>query len=414
MIKSVANTILSRIVVILFSFAVVWMNTNNIGATGQGDVALIVLGILLIVSINNFMGGGAIVYLTSRVDPRGLFAPCFLWTLVSVGLFAAASLFYPIVPEEYFQHVLILGFLQSLFVFHQQIALGRNRVWQFNALTICQWFMTAGSLAYFYFAKGELMTFSFVKALYISFGTTFILGIILTGKEWIKFDLRLFKKATQEIWRYGFYSQTGNIFQLLAYRLAFVFLDQLYKSREAVGIFSVGMQLNEAAMMPAKSMGMVQYAKLSNSDDPSYNLNLSVNLMKFALAITILIAGVVVVLPESFYLWVFGNEMIGLKIILTLLAPGMGALAISSITAHHFSGVGLHKHNSIGSLVTLATLVGLGIFIIPEQGIKGAAWVSAATYIVQAIYLFTVFVVTQKPSTRQILSLKIDWQLLRD
>ena len=413
MIKSVAHTILSRIVIILLSFAVVWMNTNNIGAAGQGDVALIVLGILLIVSINNFMGGGAIVYLTSRVDPSGLFAPCFLWTLISVGLFATVSLFYPIVPPEYLRHVLILGSLQSLFVFHQQIALGRNRVWQFNSLTICQWFMTAASLAYFYFSREELITFSFVKALYISFGTTFFLGLILTGKEWIKIDLSLFKIATQEIWRYGFYSQTGNIFQLLAYRLAFVFLDQLHKSREAVGVFSVGMQLNEAAVMPAKSMGMVQYAKLSNSDDSEYNLNLSVNLIKIALAVTILIAGIVVLLPESFYLWVFGEEMLGLKMILTLLAPGMGALAISSIAAHHFSGIGLHKHNSIGSLVTLVTLAGLGLFVIPEQGMNGAAWVSAVSYIVQAVYLLTVFVVTQKPSIRQMLTTKIDWNLLR-
>lgn len=414
MIKSVANTIISRVGIILLSFAVVWMNTNKIGAAGQGDVALIVLGILLIVSINNFMGGGAIVYLTSRVNPRGLFMPCFLWTLISVGLFACVSLIYPVVPEEYLQHVLILGLLQSLFVFHQQIALGRNRVWQFNVLTICQWLTTASALAFFYFIQEELVTFSFVKALYVSFAITFILGLILTGKEWIRIDLSQFKNATQEIWRYGFYSQTGNVFQLLAYRLAFVFLDQLYNSREAVGVFSVGMQLNEAAVMPAKSMGMVQYAKLSNSDDSKYNLNLSVNLMKIALAVTILIAGVVVLLPESFYLWVFGEEMVGLKMILMLLAPGMGALAISSIAAHHFSGVGLHKHNSIGSLVTLATLVSLGYFVIPEQGINGAAWVSATSYSVQAIYLFIVFVVTQKPTAAQILSLKIDWKLLRD
>ena len=67
----------------------------------------------------------------------------------------------------------------------------------------------------------------------------------------------------------------------------------------------------------------------------------------------------------------------------------------------------------MGSLVTLATLVGLGLFVIPDQGMKGAAWVSAVSYVVQAVYLLTVFVATQKPSIRQILTVKIDWDLLR-
>jgi O-antigen/teichoic acid export membrane protein len=396
---NIINTVFSRFAGILLTFLIVWMNTNEIGAQGQGDVALISLGILLIVGINNFMGGGAIVYLTSRIDPGKMLIPCAVWSIMVTLFFTLLFNLVHIVPDEYIIHVLVLGFMQSLFSFSQQICLGKNQVRLFNVLVLFQLTMIAGTLAVYYFILDQSNTMSYVAALYASFITTLLLGWIITKKFVGKLSNKKWRNTIREIWKYGFYSQTGNVFQLLAYRLGFIFLENL-NSRGAVGIFSVGMQINEAVVTPAKSIATVQYAKLSNSNDKVFNINITLSLLKISLAITLLLGLATICLPSSFYLWLFGDDMEGLKTVLYWLFPGMGALAISSIIAHYFSGTGQPRHNSIGSLVTLSSLSVLGWMFIPDGGLIAAAWVSAVAYILQATYLSIVFFVDEKPDLK--------------
>ena len=389
------------------------MNTNQIGADGQGDVALISFGILLIVGLNNFFGGGAIVYLTPRKDPAKLILPCFLWSIISALFFYPIFSLLEIVPAPYIVHVVMLGFLQSLFTFHQQVLLGRNKVPAFNTLVITQAILTAASLAIGYFAVKEISTYSFIYALYIGFAGTLILALAMTRHEWKIKELSFDLDGLKGIVKYGFFSQTSNVFQILAYRLAYVFLEKA-SMHAGVGIFSVGMQINEAAVTPVKSIATVQHAHISNSKKTSDNQTITISLMKIGLLITLLVALAVFVLPESFYLWVFSEEMEGVKSVLNWLCLGMGGLAISSICAHHFSGTGKHWHNTIGSLITLVLIISLGTIYIPKDGIVAAAWVSSAAYLAQAAYLLIAFMAVEKVSLGRMLKEKVDWTLMRN
>ena len=152
------------------------------------------------------MGGGAIVYLTSRISPYKLILPCLVWSLLSSVFFLGIFLFIDIVPEEFIIDVVILGFLQSLFVFQQQVALGRNLVKKFNFLVIGQWLVTAISLAVFYFIFDKLESTSYVISMYISFGFTLILGLIITWKEWKNMPFSFSIEAIRQIWNYGFFA----------------------------------------------------------------------------------------------------------------------------------------------------------------------------------------------------------------
>ena len=185
-------------------------------------------------------------------------------------------------------------------------------------------------------------------------------------------------------------------------------------SRSGVGIFSVGMQINEAAVTPVKSIATVQYAHMANTEDKTRNVLLTGSLIKLALLVTMAIACVVVIIPEDVYLWIFSEELRGLKGVLNYLFWGMGALAVSSIIAHYFSGTGQYKHNTIAALVALGTLAILGYLYIERDGIIGAAWVSATAYILQALYLLLVFVIDEKPDLKALFGKGIDWKLIRE
>ena len=80
----------------------------------------------------------------------------------------------------------------------------------------------------------------------------------------------------------------------------------------------------------------------------------------------------------------------GVAVPLRLLAPGMVAGAISSIIAHHLSGIGLHRCNALTSALGLVVLVCVGLIVIPQMGVSGAAIAASCAYSVQAVSLISV------------------------
>lgn len=411
MLKSIFGTIGTRIAVMGMTVGIVLLNTHKIGAEGQGTVALISLGILLIFSLNNFIGGGAIVYLTPRMPRGSLFMPSIIWSVISTLVFWLIFSNFDIVPAEFVSDILILGFIQSLFGYQQQVMLGRQNIKAFNGMVIIQWFILLTTLAVLYYGLEWIDPASYIKSLYVSFTLVFLVGLYLTRSE-ISMRVTAIDKTIKSIVALGFYTQTSNVLQLLINRFSFILLDQP-DSRSDVGVFSVGMQINEAALAPSKSAATVQYAGLSNSTDQKRNLKLSVDLLKISVLVTLIAASGAVLLPESFYLWLFGDEMMGLSSVLKWLFPGMMAMSATSILAHHFSGTGRPMHNMIASIFAFILIISLGYHYIPIQGITGAAWITSASFGVQMLYLTLAFLFLEKPGWRMLFS-RIDFKSLRE
>ena len=66
MIRAITGTLINRLLVMVLAMAVVVLNTNFLGDLGQGEVALLNLGILVMLSVAHFISGGAVVYLVPR------------------------------------------------------------------------------------------------------------------------------------------------------------------------------------------------------------------------------------------------------------------------------------------------------------------------------------------------------------
>ncbi len=409
MIRAIAGTIATRVIVMFVTFAVVVMNTHHIGTSGQGTVALISLGILLVVALNNFLGGSAIVYLASRIGHGQLIVPCFLWTLLSILFFIPIFNNLAIVPEEHISDVLILGGIQSLFTFQQQLLLGKRKVKEFNLTTILQVITLFGVLYYCYIVSDLQDAQAYINGLYISFTFTLILGILFNHKTLHSFTFKGIAGVTKSILKHSLFAQSSNVIQLLINRVTYVFLEQ-FTSRSSVGLFSVSMQLNEAALAPSKSMATVQYSELANSKNKSANITLTINLLKVSLVTTLLTGGILALIPDALYTWIFGDETVGIQPLIRMLLPGMLAMSLSSILAHHFSGTGRYFINTIGAVSALATLIILGYTIIPKDGIMGAAQCLSLTFCLQMLVLLTFFILQDKPSMKELLrpTIKLD------
>jgi O-antigen/teichoic acid export membrane protein len=392
MIRKVIGTIGSRFLVMLLTFLVVTMNSQMLGADGQGTAALIQLGILIVVAANNYVGGGTVVYLAPRTNPAKLFLPAYLWAIFCAVIAYLIFQWIPSVPRNFVFAICGLGLLQSLFTFHLQLLLASERIKAYNIIVTIQAIMLTGALATSFFVFHVIHIDAFVWALLASFGTTYLLAFSASASLIERRSIQWDPATWKAMWSYGKFAQTGNVLQLFNYRLNLFFLEHLLvASRGMVGVYSVGLYASEAVWNFSKSLSVVQYARISNSTDARYNQELTLTFFHLSLISTLLVIGVMLSIPNEVYIWIFGSEMTELKGILYILAGGMVINACSVIFAHHFSGTGKYHLNTLASGAALVATIVLGLLLIPKYELTGAAWTATLAYGVQGLTLFYFF-----------------------
>ncbi len=409
MIKQIIGTLGAKVIVTVFAFLIVILNTRLLGAEGQGTIALINLVIAISLGINNFIGGGAVVYLVPRHSLEQLALPSYTWALI-VGILTFTVLsIWRIFPIDYSIHLAIIALLHSAFLFNAQVLLAKLRLKTYNALLVFQVGSLLISLAIFYLNFEALEIKSYLYSLYISFGLTFILSFWATIQhfEWTgKIDI---KTGASELWKYGKHTQFANLIHLLNKRMSYIFLDTLFPAgRSSVGIFSVGTQLSESIWVAASSLATVQYGHISNSTDTDFNKRITLVLFKISFVVATIGVLVLVAFPENIYQWIFGPEIIGIRPIIISLSPGIIAISCDAILAHHFAGTGRQYLGTRATLIALAVMIIANSILIPQVGITGAAMATSLAFMVQTLYHLIMFMKQDKVSFEDLLITKLD------
>jgi O-antigen/teichoic acid export membrane protein len=206
--------------------------------------------------------------------------------------------------------------------------------------------------------------------------------------------------------------QFGTFFQMLNYRLSYYIINRFF-GPGLLGVFSVGTQVSESVWIVGRSAATVHYARMSNTDDMDYACNLTLVLIKGVACVTFLLLIIMVLIPQSVYLWLFGAGFEDAKKVVLILAPGMLFTSITMIISHYFSGIGMPKYSMYGSAVGLVMTLSVGFILIPVIGIKGAALTTTFSYLVCMIYLFVIFIRKTKIRYSDLKIYRSDFLLLR-
>lgn len=390
MIRNIITTIRTRVLIAVGTLVIVTLNARFLGAANVGTISLIILSITIVQTVNNFVGGGALVYLVPRTELFNLFIPAYLWAIITSFLVVIIIHLIGLIPTGYFVHVMFLSLLLSLSSINCLILLGKERIKAYNNINLLQLLLLLGFLLLFLFIGKRRDVMIYLYSLYISNIFVFLSGLFLVF-PYLKFQaLKGIFPVVKEIFRFGTVMNIGNIFQLFNYRLSYYFMET-FLGRASVGIYSVGAQLAEGIWIISRSISIVQYSRISNADDKNYSIRLTLNLIKVTSVITLLSLIILLVLPTYFFGVLFGKEFAGIKIVMLALAVGILMLSISIILSSFFSGIGKPVHNAIGSGIGLIFTVVLGLLFIPRMGIMGAGLVASITYSVATLYQFIVF-----------------------
>jgi len=390
MLKLILGTAGARIINAIISFVVIVLNARMLGSEGVGTISLVILGITIILLVSNFAGGGALIYLVPRTDLFKLFVPSYLWAVFASVAGAFTLSFFQLIPTGFTIHVMLLSLTQSLTSVHLNILLGKEKIRLFNLISVLQVSLLLVALAWLFFYLKKIEVTSFIYALYFSYLLAFLLSL-LSIRKFLKIGaFSDFKGAILQMFRYGSFVQMANVLQLLNYRLGYYIIER-FIGKASLGVFSTGTQISEGLWLVGKSVATVQYAKISNSHDPDFARQITLQFVKIVFVITVLMLAVLLAIPDSFFVFVFEKDFTGLNRVILSLSGGILFMAISTIFSHFFSGTGRHHHNTIASGIGVLLTIIFGFTLIPVYGITGAGLTATISYFSSLVYQIIVF-----------------------
>ena len=394
MFKKILNTFGTKILAAIINFMIAVVLSQTIGDTGKGTQSLLLATITFILIFSEIVCGESIVFLTPRHKFKQLLVPSVLWaTLIAIVMGLGIWWFYPMEPQLVL-HVAILSLISSLSGINFRYLIGKEEIKKANYNTLLQPVLIIIVLLIYYVWLKRTDIYGYIIGLYAAYGGSFLLGIWMLRDEYAHLDLfrhTEYKGVLKDLFKYGFLNQTGHFVQFFNLRLSYYLLDY-YIDKGRVGVFSNAVSLAEAIWIISNSIALVQYARIANADDRAYAQKLTLNLGKICLAISALAVVVLVVLPSSFYAFVFGPEFSEVAGILRWLAPGVLLYCIFLILGHYYSGIGRYQMNTYASLCGLVATFVFGFTLIPRYDVTGAALTSSLSYTVNAIFLLCFFI----------------------
>jgi O-antigen/teichoic acid export membrane protein len=413
MFRKILATIRTRVLIAIGTLLVVTLNARFLGATNVGTISLIILSITIVQTINNFVGGGALIYLVPRIELFNLFLLSYAWAIITSVLVVIVIQVLGLIPDGYFVHVILLSLVLSFSSINGLILLGKERIAAYNGINLLQLSLLLGFLVISLFFGKRRDVMIYLDSLYFSGIIVFFSGFFLISPH-LKFQrMTGIFQVVKQIFRYGSVMNLGNIFQLFNYRLSYYFMET-FLGRTSLGIYSVGAQVAEGIWIISRSISTVQNARISNADNRDYAIRLTMILIKTGTLITIVSLVTLLAIPSSFFAFLFGNEFEGIKLVMFSLAIGVVSLSISIILGSFFSGIGKPIHNTIGSGIGLVFTIVLGLLFIPRFGLIGAGVVASVSYSVATLYLVFIFLRYSRLKPSDFLLTKAELLMIRN
>lgn len=375
MFKQIAYTTIVRFIAGILNLVIAIIISNYIGAEGKGLQSLILSTVTLFVFLSGIIGYGGLTYLLPRYSFPDLILPSIIWSMISIVLMAFIILFFNLIPDKFIWHVSILAFINSINQIHNAILQAQKRIKEINHIALVQIALLVGVISLVMIGFKIKSIDVYIKALYTSFISSMILGIVYTSQYYKSFFKTLkisnsFKLIRKHI-VHGGANQFDIIFQLLIFRFAYYYMNSILGT-DQVGIYSNGVSLIEAIWILSRSIAYVQHSRVVNIKESKEAVLLSLKFIKLSGVLSFIAVGVLVLLPLQLYTYVFGEEFTEVKNVILSLALGVIFYSVSFVISSHFSGIGKHYLNMITSIVGLILVIVLTIILVPIYGIIGA------------------------------------------
>ena len=394
MFGKILNTFGTKIVVALLNLTIAIVISQVLGDSGKGVQSLVLTNISFILIFSEIVCGASLVFLTSRYSFSKLWLPSVLWALLIAALMGVVMVVVNMgLDTTLALHTAVLSFLSSFASINFRFLIGKEEVKKANYNTLLQPLVLVVTLLVYYLVLGRRDIYGYVIGLYLAYISSSVLGVCQLRQEYAAlafFPAGEYKETLKALFKYGFLNQTGHFVQFFNLRLSYYLLNAFVDAGN-VGVYSNAVSLAESLWIISNSIALVQYARISNSMDKAYNQRLTLDLAKLCFAVALPAVVVLVLLPSSFYQFVFGSEFGLMATLIRILAPGVLLYSLFLILGHYYSGSGRYFMNTVAALCGLVATLVCGFTLIPRYAAQGAAITAAIAYSMNAVFLLVCF-----------------------
>lgn len=385
----VVQTFISRFLILILSFGLVIFSTNMWGSEGKGTISIVIANVAMVSFFSSVFSGSSTSYFARKFKVEQVLVYSYLWSVI-IGVAVPLIFSFASIQTEFLYHLIAISVFSSLLSTNISLFIGTQNIRFFNIYTVLQQLVhVLFIIILIYIVKLKDVSVYFLAQIFcliFLFLTSFFL--ILKKCKFSEFSFS--KTVFLNMLEYGWKTQLSAFIQFLNYRLSFYFLEY-FEGIAAVGIFSIGITFSEAIWTITRSIAVVLYSDVVNSENREESIVKTKSSLKLSFSLMLVFVLGIIIIPGFVYTHIFGNEFGETKQIMLLLVPGIFAIAVSDMIGYYFSGIKELKILNIKSIVGLLITVGFSFFAIPKWGIWGACLVTTSSYVVSAAILFWKF-----------------------
>jgi O-antigen/teichoic acid export membrane protein len=386
--KNTTFTIGSKIVILLANFILVVFSTHIWGSQGRGEIALVMANVSIISIFSNVFCGSTIAFHTPH-QPRD-FLLLVAFTGAVLISFSGAIIFSAVFGFIHFIPLFLISLFMSATTAISTYWLGKNNLKNYNIITTLSPIFILISLAVIYFIFNKPVIETYFHAYYIGYAIVLIMGVSgLLIPESFKIPEIKFSEI-RKIFMYGANNEFNYLIQFLNYRLAYYFIVRIL-GLSSLGVFSVAVSITEAVWIISRSMSVVHFSNVINSDDKLKNRTETKVFLKQSFLISSLFIVILIIVPANLYRFIFGNEFTEVKKFIIYLIPGIISIAVTNLYGHYFAGTGRLKILRNKSLLGLAATLILLPVLINKFQLTGACITLNISYLLSSFYLWFKF-----------------------
>jgi len=400
--KSISITFISKFLSALLNLYIITLLSRELGAEGKGLCSLIITIISVGQVFCDIIGGATFTYLAPRANFKKLLFQSYVWIFIICFFVQKFSSLHLGKGSDFFVEIFVLNFLNAAIGTNQNILIGLEKYKTSALLGFLQVFIL--SIVLFTLLNIDPTVNSYMLALLLSWSLIFITGIVIILFTKLPPSEKMTKIGTLSIIKYGFINQFAHILQFINLRLSYFLLPAF-----ALGVYSNATSVAESLWLIGSSFASIIYGSVSNNTEKEKNISLTIRSFKAVMVTTILGSLMMLFIPTSFYVWLFGNDFIETNKIILYLLPGIIFFGIYLIPGHYFSGTGQFMKNiwciATGLLITSICITFIsGISYTP----KLAAVVTSASYFGNMIVAIFFFKIETNTSLKELIPNKED------
>lgn len=416
MIRKIIGTISAKFLHALFNFFILIIISRNLGAEGLGILGLVVLNVTIILLFVDLVGGGAVIYFTPKKNDRALWITSVLWALFSIFLvfiFGFILDYYPIIrdfiiPKGYWYYTLFLVLATTFNQINYSFLIGKEMIREYNLIYSIHIILLLVIVLIFFYAFGAVSVVSFIIAEYIALSLSVIIGWWFLIPVFDEKEEYMFIPLFKEMFKYSLFGQSSNALTIINKRISFYVINASL-GLTSLGVYNIAVQLTEGLRLIGSSVSTVQYSKIVNEGDNDNSKFLTISLLKLTTLSTIIALCLLLILPNSLYVFMFGEEFNDIKMVVFSLSLGVVSLSGNMVLSHFFSGIGLPKYAFWSSFVGITVTLMFLFYLIPLYGYIGAGITASLAYTTSFIYLLYSFILRTQTRIRDLLITKSDF-----